>query len=479
VNRPLLVVGDALLDVDVVGSVERVCPDAPALVVEAGEERARPGGAALAAALAGRTGAEVVLLAPLADDEDAERLAALLAEEGVRVVRLPWTGTTPVKQRVRSCGQTLVRLDRGGRPGTVGPVPAEARAALEAAAGVLVSDYGRGAAADPAVRDLLTRAARRGPVVWDPHPRGAPPVPGTSLVTPNRAEAALLAPGETVPGGPLDVAAECAARLVGHWSSRAVVVTLGDRGAVLSYGEDPPLVVPAPRVPDGDTCGAGDAFAATAAVALSRGALPSEAVATAVEAAAAFVAGGGAAGMRPVAEEAAAAGPAPAPDDDAHPLTVVRAVRARGGRVVATGGCFDLLHAGHVATLEAARALGDCLVVCLNSDASVRRLKGPDRPLVGEQDRARVLRALRCVDAVLVFGEDEPGAALQQLRPDLWVKGGDYSGTRLPEADVLAEWGGRAVVLPYLQGRSTTGLVRAAAGRPPTTPTTTTTQEDQ
>jgi rfaE bifunctional protein nucleotidyltransferase chain/domain len=154
-------------------------------------------------------------------------------------------------------------------------------------------------------------------------------------------------------------------------------------------------------------------------------------------------------------------------------------VRARGGTVVATGGCFDLLHAGHVATLEAARALGDCLVVCLNSDASVRRLKGPDRPLVGEQDRARVLRALRCVDAVLVFGEDEPGAALQQLRPDLWVKGGDYSGTRLPEADVLAEWGGRAVVLPYLQGRSTTGLVRAAAGRPPTTPTTTTTQEDQ
>jgi rfaE bifunctional protein nucleotidyltransferase chain/domain len=143
----------------------------------------------------------------------------------------------------------------------------------------------------------------------------------------------------------------------------------------------------------------------------------------------------------------------------------VAAVRASGGTVVATGGCFDLLHAGHVATLEAARALGDCLVVCLNSDDSVRRLKGPTRPLVGEHDRARVLEALACVDAVVLFHEDEPSAALRRVRPDLWVKGGDYTGTPLAEADVLAEWGGRAVVLPYLPGRSTTGLVRAAAGR--------------
>jgi rfaE bifunctional protein nucleotidyltransferase chain/domain len=133
--------------------------------------------------------------------------------------------------------------------------------------------------------------------------------------------------------------------------------------------------------------------------------------------------------------------------------------------VVATGGCFDLLHAGHVATLEAARALGDCLVVCLNSDDSVRRLKGPTRPLVAEHDRARVLEALACVDAVVLFDEDEPSAALRRVRPDLWVSGGDYTGTPLPEAGVLAEWGGRAVVLPYLPGRSTTGLVRAAAGR--------------
>jgi rfaE bifunctional protein nucleotidyltransferase chain/domain len=130
--------------------------------------------------------------------------------------------------------------------------------------------------------------------------------------------------------------------------------------------------------------------------------------------------------------------------------------------VVATGGCFDLLHAGHVATLEAARALGDCLVVCLNSDHSVRRLKGPERPLQPEADRARVLAALDCVDAVLVFDEDTPHEVLHRLRPHVWAKGGDYAGADLPEAPLLREWGGQAVVLPYLQGRSTTSLVETA-----------------
>jgi D-beta-D-heptose 7-phosphate kinase / D-beta-D-heptose 1-phosphate adenosyltransferase len=130
--------------------------------------------------------------------------------------------------------------------------------------------------------------------------------------------------------------------------------------------------------------------------------------------------------------------------------------------VVATGGCFDLLHAGHVATLRAARDLGDCLVVCLNSDASVRRLKGPGRPLVPASDRARVLAALEYVDEVVVFDEDTPVEVLRRIRPDVWAKGGDYALTDLEEATVLEEWGGQAVVLPYLQGRSTTQMVASA-----------------
>ena len=141
---------------------------------------------------------------------------------------------------------------------------------------------------------------------------------------------------------------------------------------------------------------------------------------------------------------------------------VLERTRARNGVVVATGGCFDLLHAGHVSMLESAARLGDCLVVCLNSDDSVRRLKGPDRPLVGQEDRAAVLRSLRCVDDVLLFDEEMPTEAIRRLRPDVWVKGADYEADSLPEADVVRELGGRIVTVPYVAGRSTTLLIERA-----------------
>ena len=144
---------------------------------------------------------------------------------------------------------------------------------------------------------------------------------------------------------------------------------------------------------------------------------------------------------------------------------LVAKVRAEGGTVVATGGCFDLLHAGHVAMLQAARALGDCLVVCLNGDDSVRRLKGRDRPLQPATDRAAVLLALDCVDAVVVFDEDTPVQALERLRPSIFAKGADYAGADLPEARALAQWGGQVVAVPYLQGRSTTRLLEEAVRR--------------
>ncbi|MDP9419844.1 MAG: D-glycero-beta-D-manno-heptose 1-phosphate adenylyltransferase, partial [Actinomycetota bacterium] len=191
------------------------------------------------------------------------------------------------------------------------------------------------------------------------------------------------------------------------------------------------------------------------------GALVSEAVETAVAAASAFVAGGGAAAisLRPT-------GP-PLTPRAAGVHEVVARVRAGGGTVVATGGCFDLLHAGHVHMLRAARALGDALVVLLNSDESVRRLKGPDRPLQGQDDRAAVLAALDCVDAVVIFDEDTPVEALERLRPDVFAKGADYAVADLPEAATLASWGGETVVVPYLQGRSTTRLLEEAIRRAP------------
>jgi D-beta-D-heptose 7-phosphate kinase / D-beta-D-heptose 1-phosphate adenosyltransferase len=544
-RAPLVVVGDALLDRDLDGRAERLAPDAPVPVVDDPAERRRPGGAALAATLAATLGRRaVVLVTAVADDQAGAVLRGLLELAGVEVVDLGLDGQTPEKIRVRAEGRSLLRLDRATRPGRVGPLDRAGRRVLAGAAAVLVADYGRGLAAEPGVRAALADLPSRRPLVWDPHPRGATPVPGARLATPNRAEAAGFVP--EVPGTGLAAVTARARLLADRWAAAGVAVTLGAGGALLFEGAGAPLVVPAPTTTGGDPCGAGDRFSATAAGLLADGALPSEAVAGAVAAATAFVATGGAAtvDLHPGAptplhiarSRLAAAGsaqahltsgdpgaphpPGPVPgrrapgplspgaphpdpsvpgppvgerspspvvgDPDVHnpranpsltgpppptdspqdrALSLIAAVRAMGGTVVATGGCFDLLHAGHVATLRSARALGDCLVVCLNSDDSVRRLKGPERPLVPQADRVAVLEALGCVDVVVPFDERTPEAVLQRLRPDVFAKGGDYALADLPEAALLSSWGGQAVVLPYLEGRSTTQLMKEVVRR--------------
>jgi D-beta-D-heptose 7-phosphate kinase / D-beta-D-heptose 1-phosphate adenosyltransferase len=149
-------------------------------------------------------------------------------------------------------------------------------------------------------------------------------------------------------------------------------------------------------------------------------------------------------------------------DGDRDAIALAAELRRTGRRLVVAGGCFDLLHTGHVSFLEAARALGDALIVCLNSDRSVRALKGPGRPLVGQADRRRVLEALACVDAVHVFDEVTPCEALRALRPHLFCKGADYRQAELPEEPVLAGWGGQVVLLPYVAGHSSTELIELA-----------------
>ncbi len=504
-ERPLLVVGDALLDRDLEGRVERLLPDEPVPVVEEPVERHRPGGAALAATLASRLdGREVVLVTALGADERGALLAGLLADAGVALIDLGLSGPTPEKARVRVRGRTLLRLDYGGRAARPGPLGPAGQDALAGAGGVLVADYGRGLAAEPSVRAALAALAalpHRVPVVWDPHPKGAVPLPGARLVTPNQAEVAWFAatatpakPGATGRDGhragklveaerpraaspepeadgfratDLAVLTARARALAGRWKAAGLAVTLGSRGALLVGGEEPPLLVPAAPVHGADACGAGDRFASAAAGLLAEGALPSEAVTGGVAAATAFVAEGGASGLRPGHEPRLTSPPARASRGArmAHAERVVAATRARGGTVVAAGGCFDLVHAGHIAMLRAARQLGDSLVVFLNSDASVRRLKGLGRPLVPEADRAAVLAALGCVDAVVVFDESTPERVLERLRPDVFAKGGDYALADLPEAQVVAAWGGQAVVLPYLEGRSTSGLLKEVVRR--------------
>jgi D-beta-D-heptose 7-phosphate kinase / D-beta-D-heptose 1-phosphate adenosyltransferase len=451
---PVVVIGDTLLDRDIEGEATRLSPDAPVPVVDVTADNSRPGGAALAACLAARAGREVVLVTALGEGPASQAVRARLAGR-VRLVEVPLDGDVPVKTRIMTAGRPLARIDwKGGELHAA--AGDELRAALEDAEAVLVADYGRHMA--DLARPHIAAVTSKVPVVWDPHRRGGPPEPGTRLVTPNSAEAEAAA-GElgVAPGDALPLQIRRASTLVERWRAATVAITLGPRGAVLSRGTDSPIFIPSAFEADGDPCGAGDCFAAAATLALADQALPEEAVRQAVTAAGDYVRRGG------VADPHLWDGhdERPTPVEDAFQLA--EAVRARGGTVVATGGCFDLLHAGHIEILQSARRLGDCLIVCLNSDDSVRRLKGAGRPLNSQEDRARVLRGLECVDAVTVFGESTPIAVLEKLRPHLWVKGGDYTAESLPERETLQLWGGEAIVLPYLAGHSTTELTRKAA----------------
>lgn len=444
----LVVVGDILLDADVLGSAHRLSPDGPVPVVDVAQTSYRPGGAGLAALLLAATGARTTLVTVLGDDSAGEQLRRHLQD--VHLVVGPLGHATPVKKRLFAGGQVIARLDENCEDTGVPPVSAQMLAALRSADAILVSDYGRGLSANRDLRAALEAAARTIPVVWDPHPRGADPIPGTTAATPNFAEACATA-GIAAHGS--RSAARAAEELLRRWPTESVVVTLGESGAaVLERDGSLPQFAPAPAAAAGDTCGAGDRFAGSLALHLAESRPVARATEAAVAEAAAFIAAGGVATLE-----------ATGPTVPAAPGVGSRIaeVQASGGIVVATGGCFDLLHAGHARTLAAARRLGDFLVVCLNSDDSVRRLKGDTRPIMAQDDRVELLEALECVDAVVVFDEDTPETVLSDLRPDLWVKGGDYDTASLPEARLMRSWGGQAVTVPFFPARSTSLLAAA------------------
>jgi rfaE bifunctional protein nucleotidyltransferase chain/domain/rfaE bifunctional protein kinase chain/domain len=453
----IVVAGDVLLDVDLDGAATRLCPDAPVPVVDVSTVRGRAGGAGLVARMLAGEGHRVCLVTALGGDDPGRRLLQELA--GITVVAGRSGAPTPVKTRLRADGHPIARFDEGCLDRSEPEMTPRMLAAVEEADVLVVADYGRGLTSNPSLRATIARLAHSIPVIWDPHPAGADPVPGVAVVTPNlseaRAAAAVITTGE--PGPPPGVA-DLAGTLLRHWQCKAVLVTQGADGATLVGASSPaPLHLPAPRAAVADSCGAGDRLAGSLAAHLVAGEGLEESCRRAVRDAALFLAAGGVAALPP-------APPAlPFPGNPTDALAVVRRVRANGGTVVATGGCFDLLHAGHARTLAAARSLGDCLIVCLNSDASARRNKGVSRPIIGQQDRTELLLSLESVDAVLVFDEDTPEAVLDRLRPDIWVKGGDYDSAELPETSLVESWGGRCLVVHYHPGRSTTGLAAALA----------------
>lgn len=302
-NGPIVVVGDILLDRDVSGSADRLSPDAPVPVLTEITTRSRPGGAGLAATFLAEDGADVRLIGCVGADAAGDRVRELLSRVGVVLIEVPYDGPTPEKIRLRAGQHPLLRVDRGTATGTFGTPPAAVLKALHGASAVLVSDYGRGLTSVPALRRALTATAEAVGVVWDPHPRGATPVPGARVVCPNRIEAAGFAAAHGAgldPGRGSDadvepyraVAAE-ARILRSTWRAGSVVVTMGERGALLAEDNRAPRALPAAEARSGDPCGAGDRFAAAVTFGVARGWPVADAVAFAVEMASRYVGANG------------------------------------------------------------------------------------------------------------------------------------------------------------------------------------------
>lgn len=498
-GRRVAVLGDAVLDCWLAGSAQKLCREAPVPVVGLDTRRYVCGAAANAAANLAGLGAQAILVTATGQDRAGELLRARAGQAGVEVRAVPVPGRrTLVKSRVLAGDQVAVRYDEGDSD----PVPAwverELRAYLESLLvesidALVICDYSAGVLSQQLCRWLRCRRADLPLLVVDSHAprrwRGLRP----DLVTPSYAEArrALTAPDQDalpgpdqdacpnpdqalsgpVPGDPADDVDRPAwvtrnsAALRRGLDAEIVAVTLDIDGAVVLDGDQTPYRTYTLAAPAGRACGAGDSYVAGFTLALLAGSPPRLAAEVAQLAATAATRVIGTAVCDLAALGAVAGGPGQRVVTVEGLTCTVAEHRRHGRRIVFTNGCFDVLHRGHVGYLNQARKLGDVLVVAVNSDGSVRRLKGPDRPVNPEADRVAVLAALSCVDHVVVFDADSPAALLAAVRPDVYVKGGDYRPDLIPEAPLVRRLGGEVRVLDYLDDRSTSKIIeRIRAG---------------
>ncbi|WP_308159849.1 D-glycero-beta-D-manno-heptose 1-phosphate adenylyltransferase [Arthrobacter sp. ISL-5] len=469
-ERPAVtVVGDFMLDGWWSGSIDRMCREAPAPVVDIERRDFAPGGAANTAMNLAALGARVRVAGIIGRDDAGGELKRQLLAAGVDTGLLceHQDMVTTTKTRISSGGQVLLRFDD-----SAGQVPGDALAALAAAvpaavehqAAVVICDYGTGVLAGPVRRRLIDCLVRRAPemlVVVDAHDPRPWAELEPDLATPNAQEAARLLELRLPAGSErAAVVAEHGPELLQTTGARAVVVTLDRDGTVLIPAAGSSHRTWARPATEKQASGAGDTF--VAALTLARAAsLPLTASLDLAQAAADVVVhhpGTSVCGTEELGRylESFADTALTADELERH----LRAHRSDGQRVVLTNGCFDVLHRGHTRYLNQAKQLGDVLVVALNSDDSVRKLKGPGRPINGVADRAAVIAALSCVDYVTVFDTPTPIPLIEQLRPEVYAKGGDYTPEMLAETEAVEAYGGRVSILDYVADRSTTAMVQ-------------------
>ncbi len=478
----VLCVGDVMLDRYIYGDVSRVSPEAPAQVLAVQREENAPGGAGNVALNLASLGARCILIGVVGNDLAGQALASSFASKGGRVeAHLTLDPARPTTTKVRFVSEHhsthLLRAD-WEKPAPIdakreAEILARAKKALRKCGAVVVSDYGKGTLTPKLIAALIKMAkTAKKPVIVDPKGDDYRVYRGATVITPNRTELSRAVRREAKSSEEIAAAATALAKTAG---AGAILVTRSEHGMTLVVRGKKPVHIAALPTRVRDVSGAGDTVVAAVAAMLALGA-DLESAARAANAAAAVAVGkrGTAAvtfmelrarllpGALRMYEEKIA-------DDPEHFDERLDEWRQAGLRIGFTNGCFDLLHPGHIRVLAEARAACDRLVVGLNSDASARRLKGPGRPVQGENARAEVLAALEVVDLVVMFGEDTPLKLIRRVRPHVLVKGGDYKKSEVVGREVVERAGGEVILVDLVPGQSTTRLVERAkpAGNKP------------
>jgi D-beta-D-heptose 7-phosphate kinase / D-beta-D-heptose 1-phosphate adenosyltransferase len=468
----VLVLGDVMLDRFVYGSVERISPEAPIPVINVERYLDMPGGAANVARNIAAMGARAMLLGVVGEDTWAEELRAQLALLPSIEMHLVTDSSrvTSVKTRYVADGQQVMRADRESRLPLAAPVETalldEYRQVMDESDVIVLSDYAKGVLSDSVTRAAIAMARSAGKtVIADPKAREFSRYRGASILTPNRLELQTACGSECVSD---EQVAAAARTILDQKVCEVMVVTRGKDGMSVIQSDGASAHLPTAARQVFDVSGAGDTVVATLSLGLAAGARVADAAALANTAAGIVVGKRGTATVT-TGEIIAALRPFDGRTDPQKifgldtVLQLSRAWREQGLKIAFTNGCFDLLHPGHISLLEQARFTANRLIVGLNADLSIRRLKGPNRPVQSEVARATVLAAVKSVDAVVIFPEDTPIRLIEALEPDVLVKGADYSVDEVVGADFVISRGGKVVLAELLSGHSTTNTVTRVA----------------
>jgi len=475
-QKRILVVGDVMLDRYLWGDVKRISPEAPVPVVRVRQQSEVPGGAGNVAANLAGLECPVSILGVCGNDEAGIRLRKIFLEKGIEpLLQESISRPTITKTRVMARGQQLLRLDEE-EPRILSPELEEkiiARFERKAPACdvVVLSDYGKGLFQTPDLCRRFIRFCRtRGiPVLVDPKSADWARYQGATCVTPNTEELELVT-GSTADASEPELH-QSASAIRRQYGLEWLLVTRGSRGMILCGNDPSPLMIPARAREVFDVSGAGDTVIATLAAGLALGLSFARAAQLSNLAAGIVV---GKLGTQPITRSelsvAIELNDMQRQSTGASKIAVLESARilvkswqSSGQKVVFTNGCYDLLHLGHIHLLHQSRDLGDRLIVGLNTDASVRRLKGNTRPILAERDRASIISALGCVDLVVLFDEDTPLELIQAIKPDILVKGEDYRLDQVVGREAVESHGGRVCLVPLLQGYSTTQIAEKIA----------------